>query len=142
MEKRRLCQDLTPSPRGILEEKAEVPLPSCPDPHRGRCGPCAQERTVPNPWPKGCQDPSCPLKEERGWNSGMWPRAWNPRGLRSQEAHLRVVEAGKCLWVPPLIFGVTRSCGTRHVLVTPPPQLPWILTARGPLSISPVRWGW
>lgn len=100
---------------------------------------------MPRPWPKGCQDPSCSLREEQGWNSGMRPRAWNPLGLRSQEAILRLVEAHKCLWVPPLIPGVTRSCGIRHVLVTsppPPPQLPWILAARGPLSILPVRWGW
>ena len=98
---------------------------------------------MPNPWPKGCQDPSCPLREEQGWNSGMWLRAWSPLGARSQEARLGGGgggEAGKCLWGPPLIFGVARSCGIRQVLVTP--QLPWILAAKGPLSISPVRWGW
>lgn len=65
----------TSSLRGSPEEKAKVPLPSCPDPYGGRCGPCAQEGTVPSPWPRGHQDPSCPLTEEQGLGSGMWPRA-------------------------------------------------------------------
>lgn len=74
-EGRGLYQDPNPAPEGTRKRKAKVPLPSCPDPYGGRCGPCAQEGTVPNPWPRGHQDPSCPLTEEQGLGSGMWPRA-------------------------------------------------------------------
>lgn len=54
------------SPRGSPEEKARVPLPSCPDPYGGRCGPCPRRAQCPVPGPGPYQDPSCPLTEEQG----------------------------------------------------------------------------
>lgn len=79
---------------------------------------------MPSPWPRRHQDPSCPLTEEQGLGSGMWPRAWSPLRFRSQEANLRVAEPVNAHgWLGSWILGVA---GLRQVLVTPSCPGSWL----------------
>lgn len=86
MEGRGLGQDLTPGPWEARRE-GQCPSSLLSYPCGGRCGPCAQEGAVPSPWPRGYQDPFCPLTKEQGTQECA--QGLESPGLRSQKANLR-----------------------------------------------------